>query len=327
MSDASTPVHVDVHLPADWADEAMSTDIRRAFTGHPKTLPPMWLYDDRGSDLFDAITRLPEYYPTEAERSILGRRAGEIAASTGADTVIELGSGTSDKTRTLLDAFAETGQLRDIVIMDVSEQTLRDAGAMLGERYEHADVHAVVGDFTRHLRHLPKGGTRLIAFLGGTIGNFHVEERRAFLGAIADSLEAGDSLLLGVDLVKRVSRIVDAYHDATGVTEAFIRNVVTVLNREMDADLDADAFDYIPFWDAKEERMDLRLRARMPMSARIERLDLDVEFGEGEELRVEVSTKFRPDRLSEELTDVGFEGLEWFTDHAEDFGLVLARKA
>ncbi len=320
------PVTVDVHLPADWADEAMSVDIRRAFTQQPKQLPPMWLYDDRGSELFDAITRLPEYYPTEAERSILARRAPEIARITGADTVVELGSGTSDKTRTLLDGFADAGQLTDIVVLDVSEQTLRDAADMLAARYPGTEIRAVVGDFTRHLRHLPDTGTRLVAFLGGTIGNLYVEERRAFLGALADTLSSGEWVLLGVDLVKRIGRIVDAYHDDTGVTEEFIRNVVRVLNREMDADFDPDAFDYVPFWDAREERMDLRLRATMPMTARIERLDLDVELGANEEIRVEISTKFRPEKLSAELTEAGFGDLHWFSDHAGDFGLVLARR-
>jgi L-histidine N-alpha-methyltransferase len=325
MSQQSS-VNVDVRLPADWADGEMRDDIRRAFTNRPLVLPPKWLYDDHGSELFDQITRLEPYYPTEAERSILSRRAVEIAAVTGADTVIELGSGTSDKTRTLLDAFHRSGQLRRFVPVDVSEATLVDAAAMLAERYTGLEVHALVGDFTRHLGALPGGTKRLVAFLGGTVGNFYVEERRAFLGALADTLGPGEWILLGVDLVKAVDRIIGAYDDAGGVTARFIKNALTVLNRSLDANFDPDAFDYVPLWDPFEERVDMRLRASMPQRVAIGGLDLEVELGEGEELRVEISTKFRPDRLEAELTDAGLELVELWSDHNRDFGLVLARR-
>lgn len=325
MSEFSA-ITVDNRLPGDWAEGEMREDIRRAFTNHPLVLPPKWLYDDRGSELFDEITRLDEYYPTESERSLLKARADEIAVVTGADTVIELGSGTSDKTRTLLDAFHGTGQLRRFVPLDVSEATLIDAANMLAERYQGLEVHALVGDFTRHLGHLPAGERRLIAFLGGTLGNFYVEERRAFLGALADNLDSGEWLLLGVDLVKSVDRILAAYNDEAGVTDQFIKNVLAVLNRSLDADFDTDAFDYAPMWDGLEERVDMRLRATMPQQVRIEGLGLDVEFGEGEELRVEISTKFRPDRLATDLGEAGFDLDQFWTDDNGDFGLALARR-
>lgn len=319
-------VTVDVRLPGDWAEGEMREDIRRAFTDRPLVLPPKWLYDDRGSALFDEITRLGEYYPTETERSLLALRADEIASLTGADTVIELGSGTSDKTRTLLDAFHRSGNLRRFVPLDVSEATLIEAANMLAARYPGLEVHALVGDFTRHLRYLPPGERRLVAFLGGTLGNFYVEERHAFLGALADNLEPGEWLLLGVDLVKSVDRILAAYNDHSGVTGQFIKNVLDVLNRSLDADFDLEGFDYAPMWDGLEERVDMRLRATMPQRVRIQALDLEVDFGEGEELRVEISTKFRPERLADDLTDAGFELDHLWSDEDGDFGLALARR-
>jgi L-histidine N-alpha-methyltransferase len=320
-------VTVDVRLPTDWAEGEMRDDIRRAFTNRPIVLPPKWLYDDVGSDLFDQITRLDEYYPTEAERSVLAARAAEIAELTGADTVVELGSGTSDKTRTLLDAFHRRGQLRRFVPLDVSEATLLDAADMLARRYPGVDIHALVGDFTRHLGHLPQGGRRLVAFLGGTVGNFYVEERHAFVGALADSLEVGEWLLLGVDLVKPVDRILAAYHDGDGLTDRFIRNVLVVLNRSLGADFDPDAYDYAPMWDGREERVDMRLRASTPQRVRIDGLDLSLELGEGEELRVEISTKFRLEKLTDELSDAGLELTSFWTDDNDDFGLALARRS
>ena len=304
----------------------MREDITRAFTNSPKVLPPKWLYDDRGSQLFDQITRLPEYYPTEAERSILAERSADIVARTGATTVVELGSGTSDKTRTLLDAFWGAGQLERFVPLDVSEATLLQAAEMLAERYEGLDVHAVVGDFTRHLRHIPSEGRRMVAFLGGTLGNFYDEERRAFLGSMADSLDPDEWLLLGVDLVKSVGRILDAYNDSQGVTGDFIKNVLTVLNSSLEADFDPDQYDYVPMWDGFQERVDMRLRVDSPHKVRIESLDLDVDFAEGEELRVEISNKFRPEHLRAELADAGFEVDEFWQDPNADFALVLARR-
>ncbi len=319
-------ITLDTHLPPGWAEGAMRDDITRAFSRTPKVLPPMWLYDDRGSELFDRITRLPEYYPTEAERAILASRSSDIARRTGARTVVELGSGTSDKTRSLLDAFWATGQLERFVPFDVSAATLVDAAHMLADRYRGLKVQAVVGDFTRHLQHLPSGPDRMVAFLGGTVGNFYAEERRAFLGAVADSLGAGEWLLLGVDLLKPIDRILDAYNDSALVTDAFIKNVLLVINDAFGADFDPDLFDYVPFWDGREERVDMRLRSETSQSIRLTGLDLDVELAAGEEIRVEISTKFRPDRLAAELVDAGFAVDQLWTDDRADFGLLLARR-
>jgi L-histidine N-alpha-methyltransferase len=302
-------------------------ELSRSLRSHPRTIPPRWLYDDRGSELFDEITRLPEYYPTEAEREILATHSAMIAEVSGATTVVELGSGTSDKTRTLLDAFVAHGVIERFAPLDVSETTLLSAAVELRRRYPDLVIEPVVGDFTRHLARLPVGGTRLVAFLGGTIGNFYREERLAFLGALADGLAPGDWLLLGIDLIKPIDRIMDAYNDSRGVTDAFIRNALAVINRDLDADFDLGNFEYVPLWDAREHRVDMRLRACDPEIARIGALDLDVALEAGEEIRVEISTKFDPSDIGDELVEVGFEAIDVLTDSAGDFGLILARRA
>lgn len=306
--------------------DASAAELRQALLRRPRTVPPRWLYDDRGSDLFDQITRLPEYYQTEAERQILADHSTMIAEMTQATTVIELGSGTSDKTRTLLDAFVAHGVIERFAPLDVSEATLLDAAEMLGERYPELVVSPVTGDFNRHLGRLPTGGTRLVAFLGGTIGNFYRPERTAFLASLADVLADGDWLLLGVDLVKPIDRLLAAYHDSAGVTEAFIRNSLVVINAELNGNIDVDNFDYVPFWDGREDRIDMRLRARRAERSRIESLDLDLELEAGEELRIEISTKFTQDRLCAELAAAGFVEGAFFTDEADDFGVALVRR-
>ena len=317
---------VAVLVDPDWASGSLVEDVRRGLSQHPRTLPPKWLYDDRGSELFDAITRLPEYYPFKAEHAILTEHSAEIVAASGATTLVELGSGTSEKTRLLLDAFTAAGQLTRFAPVDVSEQTLRNAAEVIAQRYPGLEVAAVVGDFTLHLAHLPKGGRRMVAFLGGTIGNLYLEERRAFLGALADLLEPGDSLLLGTDLVKSADRLIAAYHDDQGVTDEFIRNSLVVLNRELGADFDPGAFSYVPFWDPHMERMDLRLRSETPQRVEIPGADLVLDLGVGEEIRVEISTKFRVSKIAAELELAGFGVTRVWTDPANEFALTLATK-
>jgi L-histidine N-alpha-methyltransferase len=317
---------VSVLLDPDWASGTLVADVRRGLGSHPRTLPPKWLYDDVGSALFDEITKLPEYYPFAAERSILEEHAAEIASASGATTLVELGSGTSEKTRLLLDAFTGTGQLTRFAPVDVSEGTLREAADQIARRHPGLEVDAVVGDFTLHLAQLPQGGRRMVAFLGGTIGNLYLEERRAFLGALADVLEPGDSVLLGTDLVKSTDRLVAAYHDPGGVTADFVRNSLRVLNRELGADFDLDAFSYVPFWDAHMERMDLRLRSEVPQTVTIPGADLVLDLAVGEEIRVEISTKFRVSKVADELEQAGFGVTRVWTDAPADFALTLAVK-
>jgi len=317
---------VSVLLAPGSASAALVDDVRRGLASQPRTLPPKWLYDDEGSRLFDQITRLPDYYPTEAERSILLARAPEIAALTDATTLVELGSGTSDKTRALLDAFTATGRLTRFVPVDVSEGTLREAADELATLYPDIALEAIVGDFTLHLSHLPRDDRKLVAFLGGTIGNLYVEERGAFLGALADSFAPGDWLLLGTDLVKSADRLIAAYDDPGGVTEQFVRNGLRVLNRELGADFDEGAFTYVPFWDPHMHRMDMRLRADMPQHVHVPGAAIDFFLASGEEIRMEISTKFTRETVRDELGAVGLDVVETWTDAAGDFAVTLARK-
>jgi L-histidine N-alpha-methyltransferase len=320
----TSDVTVDVHLAPDATARALEADVRAGLGATPKTLPPKWFYDDRGSELFDEITRLAEYYPTRTERSILVEHAREVAELTKADTLVELGSGTSEKTRLLLDALHDAGTLERFVPFDVSEQTLRDAADAVAREYDGVRVHAVVGDFEHHLGELPGGGTRLVAFLGSTIGNLAPEPRARFLADLAAALAPGDSLLLGTDLVKDVDRLVAAYDDAAGVTAAFNRNVLSVIDRELDADFDPATFDHVAVWNADAEWIEMRLRAQRAHTVHVRALDLEVDFAEGEELRTEISAKFRRERVEQELAAAGFHLAEWWTDPAGDFALSLS---
>jgi L-histidine N-alpha-methyltransferase len=316
---------ISVLLPAGATNAALVDDVQRGLGAQPLTLPPKWLYDDEGSRLFDAITRLEAYYPTEAERAVLLGHADEIVRLAGATTLFELGSGTSDKTHALLGAMKAAGRLARFVPVDVSEGTLRSAATEIAAAYDIA-VEAIVGDFTLHLSHLPRDDHKLVAFLGGTIGNLYVEERRAFLGALSDSLEPGDTLLLGTDLVKSADRLIAAYDDTQGITDRFVRNGLRVLNRELGADFDVDGFSYVPFWDPHLRRMDLRLRAELPMRVRIPGAGVELDLASGEEIRMEISTKFTLDGIAEELAAAGLETLRAWTDPAGDFGVTLAGK-
>ncbi len=312
-------------LPADHFANALREDVRRGLTADPKWLPPKWFYDSRGSELFEEITRLPEYYPTRAERAILTARAGEIAAATGARTVVELGSGSSEKTRLILDGLHELGTLETYVPVDVSESALSEAGERLTAEYPELTVHAVVSDFTASLA-LPRAvrGPRLVAFLGGTLGNLLPAERAAFLTALRAELAPGDALLLGTDLVKDPAVLVAAYDDAAGVTAEFNKNVLNVLDRELDAAFDPADFEHVAHWDAEREWIEMRLRSREERYVKIPALDLVVHFAAGEELRTEISAKFRRERVAGELAAAGFALTHWWTDPEGRFGLSLA---
>lgn len=308
-------------LPVDATDAALRADVLHGLTRQPKTLPPKWFYDARGSELFEEITRLPEYYPTRAEREILIDRAAEIAAASGARTLVELGSGSSEKTRHLLDALAD---LHSYVPVDVSESALRGAAdALLKERPE-LSVHALIADFTAELSLPDTPGPRLVAFLGGTIGNLLPAERAAFLSSVRSMLSPGDALLLGTDLVKDEKVLVAAYDDAAGVTAAFNRNVLSVVDRELGADFAPDDFEHVARWNPHQEWIEMRLRARRALTVKIPELDLLVPFEDGEEVRTEVSAKFRKDGVRDELAAAGLRLSQWWTDSAGRFALSLA---
>ncbi|MGK5675026.1 L-histidine N(alpha)-methyltransferase [Micromonospora sp. URMC 106] len=314
---------LEIHLEEQDLGRSLREDVRAGLTAEPKWLPPKWFYDARGSELFEEITRLPEYYPTRAERAVLADRAGAIAELTGAKTLVELGSGSSEKTRLLLDAFTRRGGLGTFVPLDVSVSALRRSTAEIAADYPGLRVRGIVGDFTRHLDRLPTGGRRLVLFLGGTIGNLLPAERARFLAAMRAALEAGDWLLIGTDLVKDPGVVVPAYDDAAGVTAEFNRNVLRVINRELGADFDPEGFAHVALWDPEREWIEMRLRALRPMRVRV--LDLEVTFAEGEELRTEVSAKFRPEGIAAELAAARFAAHDFWTDPDSLFGVTLAR--
>ena len=316
---------VDIFLTHDHAERSLRADALRGLTSKPKWLPPKWFYDKRGSDLFEEITRLPEYYPTRAERSILAAHAGDIARRTGAHTLVELGSGSSDKTRLLLDALRDEGTLREFVPLDVSETALRDAVAALHADYPILAIHGVVGDFTEHLGRIPGQTPRMVAFLGGTIGNFFPDERATFLGELRDTLVLGEWLLLGTDLVKDPNVLVPAYDDAAGVTAEFNRNVLAVINRELGGDFDIQNYEHVAIWDAQNEWIEMRLRSTTSAKVTLTDLNLDIVLETGEEIRTEISTKFRRESIERELADAGFSLDSWWTDPEGRFALSLAR--
>ena len=314
------------YLSADSAGDALRRDVLEGLTQTPKSLPPKWFYDSVGSDLFDQITRLPEYYPTRTEAQILRERSVEIAAASGADTLVELGSGTSEKTRMLLDALRDNGSLRRFIPFDVDASVLKAAGAAIEKEYPGIEIDAVCGDFEEHLGKIPRIGRRLVVFLGSTIGNLTPGPRADFLTALSETLQPGDSLLLGTDLVKDTDRLVAAYDDSAGVTAQFNRNVLAVVNRELAADFDLDAFEHVAKWNNDEERIEMWLRANQAQRVRVKALDLTIDFADGEEMLTEVSSKFRPDGVAAELADAGLRRTHWWTDSACDFGLSLATR-
>jgi L-histidine N-alpha-methyltransferase len=317
-------IPVDVYLSQDYVAESLRADVLGGLLAMPKTLPPKWFYDARGSELFERITELPEYYPTRSERRVLADHSPEIAELTRAVSLVELGSGSSEKTRLLLDALRTTG-LRQFVPMDVSATALREAAAAIARDYPGLDVHGVVGDFTEHLDRVPGGRPRLVAFLGGTIGNLVPSERAKFLAGLRSVLFEGEWLLLGTDLVKDPDVLVRAYDDSAGVTAEFNKNVLAVLNRELDADFDVAAFQHVALWDPEAEWIEMRLRATRAMRVRLAALDLDVRFSQGEEMRTEVSAKFTRAGVTAELVAAGFELTKWFTDPDGRFAVSLAR--
>ncbi|PYC80833.1 L-histidine N(alpha)-methyltransferase [Streptomyces tateyamensis] len=315
-------------LPADHFARALREDVRTGLTADDKWLPPKWFYDKRGSELFEDITRLPEYYPTRAERAILTERAGAVAAATRARTLVELGSGSSEKTRLLLDALRGLGTLDAYVPVDVSESALREAGEQLTLDYPGLSVHGVVSDFTAELG-LPRSapGPRLVVFLGGTLGNFTPAERARFLTALRAELAPEDAVLLGTDLVKDPAVLVAAYDDAAGVTAEFNKNLLNVLDRELEATFDPEAFEHVARWDAEREWIEMRLRSTRTQQVAIPGVELTVDFAAGEELRTEISAKFRREGVAAELAAAGFALHEWWTDSEGRFGLSLARPA
>jgi L-histidine N-alpha-methyltransferase len=319
-----TSVPIDRWLPDRFFEESLRADVLAGLTATPKSLPPKWFYDERGSELFDKITMLDEYYPTRAEREILAASAGEIASLTRSSTLVELGSGSADKTILLLDALREAGKLAEYVPVDVSEAALVMAASRVLARYEGVRVHAVLSDFTEHLGFPEPSGPRLVVFLGGTIGNLLPDERAAFLASLRAQMRAGDALLLGTDLVKDPAVLVAAYDDEAGVTAEFNKNILRVLNAELDGTFDLDEFDHVAIWDARAEWIEMRLRSATDQTVLLRAMDLSVRFAAGEEMRTEISAKFRREGITAELATAGLELRSWWTDAQARFGLSLS---
>jgi L-histidine N-alpha-methyltransferase len=315
---------IDVHLSPEEVRSQMLVDALEGLRGSAKSIPPVWFYDENGSRLFEEITRLPEYYPTRAERALLETHASSIAELSKADTLVELGAGACDKTRVLLTALQETGLLSRYVPFDVSDEFLRSAATSLAEEYDALDIHVVIGDFHQHLTEIPTDGRRMVAFLGGTIGNLNPAQRARFLFDLNCTMSSDDSLLLGTDLVKDENRLVAAYDDAAGVTADFNRNVLHVLNEQLDGDFDPALFRHVALWNADEQWIEMRLRAEAATEVSLAGAGITVRFDEGEDLLTEISAKFTPERIERELSDAGFVVSEmWGADDGE-FLLTLA---
>ena len=317
---------IEEYLTGEDQEQSLAADVARAFAAPQLRLSPKWLYDDRGSELFDQITRLDAYYPTRREREVLEREAAAIARISAADTVVELGSGTSDKTRLVLDAMARTSQLVRYAPIDVSAGVLGWSAHALARRYPGLEVHAVVGDFDRHLGHVPTDGTRLFAFLGGTIGNYERPERAEMLQRLSSVMAEGDALLLGTDLVKDVDRLLLAYDDPAGITAQFNLTLLRILQRRLGAQLDQNGWRHRAVWNADEESIEMHLVAVGPQRIAIPALEVDRSFGDGEHLHTETSAKFRRAGVAAELDAAGLATTEWWTDERGDFGVSLARK-
>lgn len=313
-----------VHLDPGALARQMAVDVRAGLTSSPKVLPPKYFYDGRGSDLFDQITRLPEYYPTRTEASILDTYADEIAQISAARTLLELGSGTSEKTRRLLRALSEAGTLERFVPFDVDPVVLEEAGDAIGAAFPDIDIHPEVGDFEKHLGELPRHEATMIAFLGSTIGNMDPAQRASFLAGVREVLAPGDTFLLGLDLVKGVERLEAAYDDAQGVTAAFNKNVLAVMNNSLGADFDLTGFEHVARWVPENEWVEMRLRSVRDQDVRLDELDLEVSFAAGEEMRTEISSKFRHETIAAELATAGLDVAHWWTDPTEDFAVLLA---
>lgn len=322
--DTIIPPTIEVHLAPGDLRAAMEADVRTGLTATPKQLPPVYFYDDRGSRLFDDITRLPEYYPTRAERAILESHAKDMVESAGADVLVELGAGTCDKSRVLLDAMQSCGRLGTYQPLDVSDTTLWEAATSLAVDYPGLAVRAVVGDFHHHLDELGADGRRLIAFLGGTIGNFDPAQRAGFLARLVEAMRPGDRFLLGTDLVKDRGRLIAAYDDSAGVTAEFNRNVLHVLNRDLGADFAPDRFTHVARWNEPDHRIEMWLRSEDACRVHVGDLDLDVDFAAGEEMLTEISTKFSPESLRTELEACGLEVEATWTSPGDEFLMTMA---
>ena len=320
----SDRLEVDIITPA--TPEVLLREIREALTSSPREIHARYFYDDHGSRLFEKITELPEYYQTRTEEKILRTIAHRLIEQTGAEELIELGSGAATKTRILLDAMRDAKKLRRYVPFDVSEGIVRRVGGELLEEYPGLSIHAVIADFTRHLDGIPEGRNRLCIFLGGTIGNFKPDLAVRFLNELEEELSPGDHFLLGTDLIKDVRILEAAYNDSKGVTAEFNRNSLNVLNRFLDSDFDPGSFEHHAFYNRDEDRIEMWLRSVKEQRVELPKIDLELALDRGEEIRTEISRKFSRGKVESLLNATGFELENFWTDPDELFALSLARR-
>jgi len=292
----------------------------------PPRVSSKYLYDTRGSKLFERICEQPEYYQTRTEYGLLQAVAADIAKLTGMEELVEIGSGAATKTPVLLDAMRAAGNLRLYVPFDVSDSAVEEVAESLAERYEELRVHGVVGDFLSHLNDVPSGRNRLVIFLGGTFGNLSEKESRVFLDALSSGMQAGEYFLLGTDLVKNVDRLEAAYNDAAGVTAAFNLNSLRVLNEAVGADFDVDAFEHRAFYDPQQRWIEMRVKARSAQTVRVSSLGVELSLAKGEEIQTEISRKYTRATVERLLETGGFRLVEWFTDPDDLFALTLAQR-
>lgn len=330
-TDATDRIRIDVRLERASSAESDAQrerdKVRRGLLETPRRISPKYFYDDRGSELFERITELPEYYQTRTERALLESIAPALVEVTGACELVELGSGASTKTRVLLDAFAKAGILERYVPFDVSEGIVRRVAEELVKEYPGLEVHGVIGDFLRHLGDIPDADCRLILFLGGTIGNLRPEpDAREFLTQVADSMGDDDFFLLGADLIKSPERLNAAYNDSQGVTAEFNRNILRVLNDNFDGDFEPRIFRHHAFFNETEHRVEMWLEVMEDNTVELKALDLTLDLEGGEEIQTEISTKYDRDKIEQLLERAGFELVEWYTDPDSLFSLSLARK-
>lgn len=323
---AASEVRIESFLVEEGA-EAMARDVREGLAHDPKELPPKYFYDARGSELFDRITQLPEYYPTRCERALLNRYSPEIVQATGAGELVELGSGMASKTRALLYAMVGAGTLRRYVPFDVDASVVERCAGELTELYPGLSVHGVVGDFERHLGQIPPGDRRILALLGGTLGNLHPGPRHEFLVGVRELLGPEDHFLVGAGLVIDRRTLEAAYDDSAGVTAEFNRNMLLVLNDGLGANFDPEAFEHVAVWDADASRIEMRLRSLRDQRVALPGADMNVDLRAGEEIRTEISTKFTREAFAHELDAAGMRLESFFSDDARRFGLALAGPA
>ena len=325
-TDAAPRVWIDVRHEANQT-HALARDVNVGLRMRPKSIPPKHFYDAHGSLLFEKICDTSEYYPTRTEQSLLERNGQAIVTTTNPTCIVELGSGSARKVSTILGAVEQTGARCTYVPFDVSRSIVEASSSALVARFPWLSIHAIVGDFDKHLEALPRRGPTLFMFLGGTIGNFTPEEASAFLKQLAAHMQPEDHFLLGTDLVKDSDVLNRAYNDADGVTAAFNKNVLRVINHKLKGCFDLDSFEHIAYFDPDKAQIEMYLESLERQTVRIEGLEMDVEFAAGERILTEISRKFTKDGVRRMLKTAGLELTSWFEPLDGYFGLSLATRA